>query len=593
MALAVDFPKLNTFRFVKRNDTVPDRYHSPTYERGLFYDRGNDAKGRQDYLQPVEIGDVWGFQVNVFDYTTPPTVRLEDCAGNVWATWTDTARDTVPGRNIELTTFPAETFYFRGTFAGIANLPEGQYWMIIQLGNEANAVVEYISEPIHVAASHDDTVLLEYSDPRNIKGFIFRYGLINARAAVRVGGGVNSFRPDSADTPYRDQHYNNQIVNSTPFSTKTLYAGYGEGIADWFLEKLNHIFSCRNVAVDGEKVTKAEGAKWEVQEVEGYHPQFASISIMPARNTSSGVFLTPEPLRLYARVGFSFPFAVHSASILSGTQSTLLVSGVALDNQAEEQAMVDQIMLSPFLAGTFTYDSVNGTLDYLPDDLETYTGAYYKILPKFFSFRKEIGSPVTRPISFTGIGYEVVIDFGEGAPVAAGLAPPDIGGFSVNYNYTGAIGSTVTIRVFHQDTITVFNSSHRYLTIIDANTQISSVMERFNITNSRVTAFNANFLQPAVNSLRALRISGGGLLSVITNFNRPFAQLSTIDFGYNALITAQVDTAFISYFNSASAIPLGGLFDTKGQTPPAPPSATSQTARNGLINAYGWTVNTD
>lgn len=589
MAALVQFSKLNTFRFVAYQAQWPDKYHSIPFETGLFAERGNDRVGTEPFLQPVEMDDPWGMEFDAYNTTSTRILSLIDCNGFEYGAWSPTATTTVPGRLIAGTSINPGTFFYQNRFSTIGGLPEGQYYLMLQLFDDTATELLYISEPLFIAASHPDTVLIEYRHRDNTRDFVFTYDTINARLCLRVGGGMNTYRPESADTFYRDQEYTTQLVSSTPYSSKTFYAGYSLGMADWYLDKLNRIFSCSNVRVDGEQLVKAEGAKWEVSEVDQYHLLWASISVEPAKNRGVTVFNNVSALTIFARPAGGFPYAIHSARISGDSPAYNLINGAVLNNSTQEAALAAQVQGTLGLFGTWSYNSVTGLLTYLPDLDESYYAVDTVTLTKILNITKRI-QPLSRLTQFEYSGFQTVWDWDEGTPEAYGV---NLLTYSQpTHDYTGGLGVDKVIRVFHADTMETFSSFHT--DVRSAGGIVPSTLTVFTMQGSKLSAFNCNVLTPALAVLAVLDLSNTRTLGVITNLAQAWVVLKELDFNNCGLISSEVDNVFNNFVSTAPAASLtSGRFYTQAQFPTAaPPTGASLASRLSLITLM-WDVQTD
>jgi hypothetical protein len=115
-------------------------------------------------------------------------------------------------------------------------------------------------------------------------------------------------------------------------------------------------------------------------------------------------------------------------------------------------------------------------------------------------------------------------------------------------------------------------------------------MTSFVAAGSAFTTLDASLFVGSL-GLHTLEFSAGVLASVV-NLNQAWTQLSSINFFNNKINVLGVDKVFNDYVTGAATIPSSGTFHTDGQSPAAPPSSVSLTARNTLI-ADSWTLITD
>ena len=138
---------------------------------------------------------------------------------------------------------------------------------------EGENEITYYSEPIEITED-ENTILLEYShDENDFDVIFFEYGSqVSKVFQIRVEGGFSTegFKPASKDSMYIDQTHNAVMLSSIPFNTRELTIGGSLGIPNWLIDKINRIFSCNVVTVDGVGYCKSDGSKFEPTRIAGY-----------------------------------------------------------------------------------------------------------------------------------------------------------------------------------------------------------------------------------------------------------------------------------------------------------------------------------
>jgi hypothetical protein len=139
---------------------------------------------------------------------------------------------------------------------------EGCYYIRLTLGETV-----MISEPILLKEVHENTVYLEYTNSRYHQSVIFETGII---FSFRVEGAFGKLDPASSDFFYDDQRFNPTILSSKPFDNYPLVFGAELGIPEWVIQKINYIFSCNNVLIDGKAYAKTSDSKFSLKEEDNY-----------------------------------------------------------------------------------------------------------------------------------------------------------------------------------------------------------------------------------------------------------------------------------------------------------------------------------
>lgn len=162
---------------------------------------------------------------------------------------------------------------------------EGEYFIKLVLGASI-----MISEPIILREIHENTLLLEYDNSRFHAQIIFETGI---SFSFRVEGSIGHVAPSSNDQYYDDQRFNPTILSSKPFDNFPVILGGSYGIPDWVIQKINYIFSCNNVRIDGKLYAKTSESKFTFKEEENYPLRGMEFTVRPGLNRGYKI-LNPE-----------------------------------------------------------------------------------------------------------------------------------------------------------------------------------------------------------------------------------------------------------------------------------------------------------
>jgi hypothetical protein len=146
------------------------------------------------------------------------------------------------------------------------SLTPGRYWLKMILNGGAKLM---ISEPMDVAASHRDTFLFEYWNTKYFGDILFETGI---HLRLRVECIKSKVDQSNARSAFIDQRYNPQVLNAVPYRQIDLLFGKDYGVPDWIAEKINWIFSCDNVLVDGKPYAVIQDSKLEPVDVDPIYP---------------------------------------------------------------------------------------------------------------------------------------------------------------------------------------------------------------------------------------------------------------------------------------------------------------------------------
>jgi hypothetical protein len=257
-----EVPLINPIRLVELTNLDP-RYQTIPFD--LFSDD-------KCYFQKFQTNDTTKIQF-LADYDSRFYVR--DLHTNALI---DTITPTDTGKN-----FPDFTFKCYEVELDFSNYGEGDYYCELDYSDDTSAYHVYQSEPINVADDQPGTILLECTNSENNFGIVFEDNFI---IVMRVEGGIHLYTPSRDDVIYNDQLKNTTKLNAVSYRKFTLFIGNAEGIPNWIGDKVNMLFDCDQIKIDGEYYQNIEGSEWEVVRAEPDGTPFIGqrIVIMPVLN---------------------------------------------------------------------------------------------------------------------------------------------------------------------------------------------------------------------------------------------------------------------------------------------------------------------
>ena len=143
---------------------------------------------------------------------------------------------------------------------------------------------KFVSEKIHLSASHPNTMVFNYKNSVNNFGVYFSTGI---DFNFRCEAGVMEYQPESEGKDYIDMIHDVKILSSVPYDTFKLWIGEAPGVPNYVIKILNYIFACDYVSIEGMQFTKPVGEKWEATRVKGFPQTGWATTIIPSVNTSS------------------------------------------------------------------------------------------------------------------------------------------------------------------------------------------------------------------------------------------------------------------------------------------------------------------
>lgn len=169
----------------------------------------------------------------------------------------------------------------------LSNLDLGRY--VFELRNSAGAVIDYSSGFEVLTETAEPTILLTYEHRRTEFGTAFESPFMFRVEAVFLGAG---WLPQVEAETFRDQNNRMHLLSAFPYKTKTLTIGGGVGVPAWVANKLNQIFSCSFVAIDGEEYVRGDGAIPEPNASDVYSPLTVyTMTVEPVNHYSKDIKL--------------------------------------------------------------------------------------------------------------------------------------------------------------------------------------------------------------------------------------------------------------------------------------------------------------
>jgi hypothetical protein len=271
----VIIPELNPLFFVDKERALLPQYNTKHDDEFLEPESRKKWQGAGRYFQKWQTTDIISlqFRTNV----APVTFKLFDCKGTLvdQLVFTQKQRDR----------YNPELFIYECNFS-LAGLSRGRYRPEVTFGNPVIDSLEW--DFIDVADNWPDTVLIEYQNSFYYGDTLFGTGY---SPTFRVEGWLKKQAPASKDELYTDQTQNQRLLFSDPYKVYKFIVGPSSGVPGWVGDKLNWIFGCDELYIDGKAFAKAgEGAKWETEEIEGHPFEGLSINLQEQNRRSGRIF---------------------------------------------------------------------------------------------------------------------------------------------------------------------------------------------------------------------------------------------------------------------------------------------------------------
>lgn len=168
-------------------------------------------------------------------------------------------------------------------------LPVGSYILQFRIAQYSRVIAW---APFCIVAELPDSVLFTYTNYRDDFDTVFNTEIDYRVEAVWLPTDT-SFLVNAES--FRDQNGIAHQLSAQPYETRALTIGGGIsafGVPDWVARKINNIFSCSSVFIDGEQYARSEGAVPEKTDIATDYPLFMyKITVEP----QSGLTVRPLP----------------------------------------------------------------------------------------------------------------------------------------------------------------------------------------------------------------------------------------------------------------------------------------------------------
>lgn len=246
--------RANPIKFVPQTLNRPAQYNSVPFDQQRYADRILPWYQQRKYAQKWQKTDAIRLQF-MSDFN-PIQVDIYDVydISRLTTVMTQKAVDVNnPG------------FYVYESDISLASIPVGCYQIRVTFGTGGDV---WVSEPLDIRQKHEHTSYIEFKNSEYKDGMMYETGF---SPAIRVEGWLGRLKTGSEDKMWENQPLDQTIITSKTFRVWPFHIGFVYGVPDWILDKLNVIFSCDTVLIDGVQFVKSEpGQDFEETVIEGY-----------------------------------------------------------------------------------------------------------------------------------------------------------------------------------------------------------------------------------------------------------------------------------------------------------------------------------
>lgn len=178
----------------------------------------------------------------------------------------------------------------------VSDIAEGVYFLYQKV---AGGLInwEVISEPIHIASSHEDVIRFVYKNSFNKDDVPWTLGI---SFTFICEADIQDFEPDFDTIDFVDEVHDRKILYGTPFRQFQLYVGNTKngvsGVPPYMIDILSRVFTNDNVLIEEKKYVVKAGSKFKITRVRGYPLIGASLELWEGNNLQSLEFSDTTPL---------------------------------------------------------------------------------------------------------------------------------------------------------------------------------------------------------------------------------------------------------------------------------------------------------
>lgn len=178
---------------------------------------------------------------------------------------------------------------YQATIA-LNSFAEGKYKFQLKTGSPL--VNTFETDWICLKEKHEGSILFEYKNDQNDHDVVFETGI---QFRFRVHGGFREYQPQNERSVFIDQPGNIVQLTSRSFYTIKLIIGNTYGVPRWVIDKINQIFLCSEVLIDGKQFVGVSGAKFDPNRIDNYTKEGWSMEVRPAKQRNSNRFVDDGP----------------------------------------------------------------------------------------------------------------------------------------------------------------------------------------------------------------------------------------------------------------------------------------------------------
>lgn len=285
-------PRMCPIKWVELDPVDIPQYISKAMDDYVF----SEQLAEFPYLEQVQYAQKWQTNDTIKEQNEanydPIDVSLIDVNG--------TALITVIAQNLLLNKYVPGMYIYEWTMS-LVDVPEGCYFLKKECGDPVLKTL--ISEPQLIKVIHPGTELYEYRNSRYHGDVVFETGIMfgfRVESAMPPG----SLLPGGTRNIYEDEKLNPFVTQAKPFDEYTVTIGGPDGVPDWVIQKMNWIWSCNDVTIDGKSFAMS-GTAFEYNEEINFPMRGVKIRVREGINRGSKIVTAMSNPNLKLVVGIN------------------------------------------------------------------------------------------------------------------------------------------------------------------------------------------------------------------------------------------------------------------------------------------------
>lgn len=618
----IEIPKINSENFYLADTATSNLFHTKHFATDWWqsclktYERYNKFYSPQkpEYFIKKQFDDNVTIQLGI-PTTATPVLRIYRYNTNVYTTITGTITSTTLSGDIDSLGNPLKKVQYSFNISSYVTDEDYYYFVFYYTIGAVNSEL-VISEPMWIKQTHEDTILMQYTNSENAFDIAFS---LNPVFSIRIDGSLKyKGKPTFNRVFFRNQKTDLRQLQLKVIELYQLIIGIDEGVNDLLVNKIAHAFRCDTILIDNKAFLLSEGAEFEPTPFGSLYPMMTlAIELEQYDNRDSTEVFTSEELVLFPSGGY--PYAIGELVLstspipLTGDDYVKAFTGATpykeVANAAQETAMItalNTIATTTYgRSGNFVIDG--GFVKYVNNPAEvSYLGFSAIISDGCLEVGVET-TPTTQSITVNveqnGITGRTVLSCYrdtdldgdittntiaiDEVPMISGTAasgtyqaspPPDYDAFRY-FIYFFGINTAISV-----------SSTSDIIKVLDGGTPKDAISVF--VDGGDIAAFSDSWLRTSASVIRELSYTNMGLTTFSTSsFTRTLAGdwqgLKNISFGFNELDDTNQDNLYNGYYTNVASFYLGsgvGLkaISTISQTPSSAPTSASATSRTNL-----------